>query len=93
MYILGRVISALFEIINLLIIARVIISWIQPNPGDMRWRKVIMTIYNLAEPILGPIRSLLPQGGILGLDFSPLIALFALNIIRNFLIRIMFFGF
>ena len=88
MYILARTISAIFEILNLLIIGRVIISWVRPNPGDMRWRKVIKFIYDITEPILGPIRELLPSGGILGLDLSPIIALFALSIIRNFLINI-----
>jgi len=88
MFILARTISAIFEILNLLIIARVIISWVRPNPGDMRWRKVIKFIYDITEPILGPIRELLPSGGILGIDISPLIALFALSIIRNFLINI-----
>lgn len=88
MFILARTISAIFEILNLLIIARVIISWVRPNPSDVRWRKVITYIYDITEPIIGPIRELLPSGGILGLDLSPLIALFALSIIRNFLINI-----
>jgi YggT family protein len=54
----------------------------------MRWRKIIKFIFDVTEPILGPIRELLPRGGILGIDVSPLIALFALSIIRNFLINI-----
>jgi YggT family protein len=88
MFILARTISAIFEILNLLIIGRVIISWVRPNPGDTRWRKVIKFIYDITEPILAPIRELLPSGGILGLDLAPIIALFALSIIRNFLINI-----
>jgi len=87
MYILARIINAAFEIMNILIIARVIISWIQPNPSDQRWRKLIGIVYDLTEPILGPIRDLLPTGSI-GIDFSPLVAIFALSIIRSFLIRI-----
>jgi len=88
MFILARTISAIFEILNLLIIARVIISWVRPSPSDMRWRKIIKFIYDVTEPILGPIRDLLPSSGILGIDVSPLIALFALSIIRNFIINI-----
>lgn len=87
MYILARIINALFEIFNILIIARVIISWVQPNPSDERWRKLIRLVFNLTEPILGPIRELIPTGSI-GIDFSPLVAIFALSIIRSFLIRI-----
>lgn len=88
------VLSAFFEILNLMIIGRVIISWVRPNPSDRRWRKVIKFVYDVTEPILGPIRKLLPRGGILGIDISPLIAIFALNIIHNFirntLLRLMF---
>lgn len=85
MFILVRIISAVFEILNLLIIGRVIISWIRPNPSDARWAKVIKFIYDVTEPILGPIRELLPRGGILGIDISPLIAIFALQIIHGFI--------
>lgn len=87
MYILARIISAAFEFFNILIIARVIISWVQPNPSDQRWIKLIRLVYDLTEPILGPIRELIPTGGI-GIDFSPLVAIFALSIIRSFLISI-----
>ena len=85
MFILARTISAIFEILNLLIIGRVIISWIRPNPSDVRWRKVIKFIYDVTEPIVGPIRELLPKGGILGIDISPLLAIFALQIIHGFI--------
>ncbi|TDO83427.1 YggT family protein [Halanaerobium saccharolyticum] len=85
MFILVRIVSAVFEILNLLIIGRVIISWVQPNPSDMRWQKVIKFIFDATEPILGPIRELLPSGGILGIDISPLIAIFALQIIHGFI--------
>lgn len=87
MYILARIINAAFEIFNILIIARVIISWVQPNPNDERWIKLIRLVYDLTEPVLGPIRELIPTGSI-GIDFSPLVAIFALSIIRSFLIRI-----
>lgn len=90
MFIFAKTINTIFEILNFLIIARVIISWVKPSISDMRWKKVIRFIFDVTEPILGPIRELLPSGGILGIDFSPLIALFALSIIRNFLISIVF---
>lgn len=85
MFILVKLTNAIFEILNLLIIARVLLSWFRPNPGDMRMRKVIKFVYDVTEPILGPIRELLPRGGILGIDISPLIAIFALQIIHGFI--------
>lgn len=90
MYMLARIINTLFTILNYFIIARVIISWVRPNPSDERWRKLIRLVYDITEPILGPIRQLLPTGS-LGVDFSPLIALFALSVVRRFVIRLLIY--
>ncbi|RQD73621.1 MAG: YggT family protein [Halanaerobium sp. MSAO_Bac5] len=90
MYMLARIINTLFTILNYFIIARVIISWVRPNPSDQRWRKLIRLVYDITEPILGPIRQLIPTGS-LGVDFSPLIALFALSVVRRFVIRLLIY--
>ena len=87
-------VSTIFTVINWLIIFRVIISWVRPDVNNKQWRKFLRIVYNITEPILAPIRRLIPTGNI-GIDFSPLIAIFALQIIRNFLIsllRSMMFG-
>ncbi len=89
MMITYRIIDAAFEIINIMIIIRVILSWLQPTISDARWRKAINLIYKFTEPILEPIRRILPTGSI-GIDFSPLVAIFALSIIRNFIFSILF---
>jgi YggT family protein len=56
-------------VFTVLIIARALMSWVQPSAHNplVRW------VYRLTEPILGPIQSLLPAPG--GIDFSPLIAI------------------
>lgn len=46
---------------------------------------VYQGINRLLDPILNPIRRLLPDTG--GMDFSPLVLLFALELIRRALIR------
>jgi|AntDeeMinimDraft_5_1070356.scaffolds.fasta_scaffold74445_1 YggT family protein len=88
MSILINAVIVLFRILDWLIIGRIILSWIKPNPQDQRLRKAIRFIYQVTEPILAPIRRLLPTGKI-GIDFSPFIAVLALGIIRNFLIQIL----
>ncbi|HKZ69180.1 MAG TPA: YggT family protein [Anaerolineales bacterium] len=55
--------------ITLLIIARAIMSFF---PVD-RDHSVVKLIYDLTEPILAPIRHLLPQTGML--DFSPMVVI------------------
>lgn len=57
------------NIISLLIIARSLLSFF---PVD-RNQVVVKMIYDLTEPMLAPIRNLLPQTGML--DFSPMVAI------------------
>lgn len=81
-------VSTIFTVINWLIIFRVILSWVKPDVNNRQWRKFLRIVYNITEPILAPIRRLIPMGNI-GIDFSPLIAIFALSIIRNFVIGLL----
>ncbi len=68
------------------IFARVILSWIRIGP-DSSFVSIARVIYQVTEPILAPIRRLLPNTG--GLDLSPMIALFLLIIIQNIARRVL----
>ena len=59
----------LLTIYGYIIIARALISWINPNP----YNPLIRIIYAITDPVLEPIRRLLPDMG--GLDISPFVAL------------------
>ncbi len=82
-----KLISNFFYIYNLLILARIMCSWINLN----RYSQFYKYLYMLTEPVLGPFKNLFHSFGLLGsgLDFSPMAAIFALNYIRNFIIRIL----
>ena len=82
-YFLISFISNVFQIINILIIIRVLLSWFNYNAQN----QYIRLLYKTTEPILSPIRNLLSSFN-MGIDISPLIAIFALSLIRNFLIRL-----
>lgn len=73
-------ISLLFQVLSLAIIGRVLLSWIDPM-GNMRISQILR---ELTEPILAPIRSILPNIGML--DLSPLVAILLLNLINQLLI-------
>jgi YggT family protein len=76
LYDLVRIIEVAFRVLELLIIARVILSWIRigyENP-------IVRFIYEITEPILAPIRKLMP--GNIMIDFSPLIAILILQLIE-----------
>ncbi len=73
----GSPLAALINAYSLVVFVRVIISWIQlpPNNPIAHYSRV------LTEPVLEPIRKLLPASG--GLDFSPLILLLLLQFIAR----------
>ena len=58
----------------LVIIARVIFSWVRVTPGTPV-ASIYSVIYNLTEPILGPLRRVIPpmRMGAAALDLSPII--------------------
>ena len=62
----------------LLILLRVVLSWMSPTAGG----GFTAFVYQATEPILSPIRRLVPPMG--GLDWSPFVALVLLSIIESF---------
>jgi YggT family protein len=76
-----RFLSILIPILELAIFGRIIMSWIDPGGQNT----VSRIIREITEPIIGPIRKLIPSVGMF--DFSPLIALFLLNILQQFVLR------
>jgi YggT family protein len=73
-------IYALYALI-ILILVRVVFSWISPYPNSSVYRWV----FRVTEPILGPVRRRLPP--VSGMDLSPLVvtlvAYFLIAAIRN----------
>lgn len=73
----------ILTLFTLLIIARVLMSWVQVDP----YHPVAQFIFQATEPFLKPIRDLLPPAA--GLDFSPLIALIILRILGQIIIEML----
>jgi YggT family protein len=72
-------IDILFNVLLFAILGRVLISWIDPQ-GNMRATQILNEI---TEPILAPLRSILPQLGML--DLSPLVAMLLLQLLHSLL--------
>lgn len=92
MFVLANFLTALARVLDLLlafyfwiIILRVILSWVRPDP----YHPLVRFLHAITEPILAPVRRLLP-GGALGLDLSPAIALLIVYFLRGFLVRTLF---
>ena len=87
-------IQALFSITDMLlqlvvyiIIGQVIVSWLVAfnviNTQSNFGRTVLVALDRLTGPIYRPIRRLMPDFG--GIDFSPIVVLLAISIIRKLL--------
>jgi YggT family protein len=66
-----RLIMLVLDIYTWVIIAAAVISWVTPNP----YNPVVRLLRRLTEPVLAPIRRLLPPWKTFGLDFSPMIVI------------------
>jgi YggT family protein len=67
----------LIDVYTIIVFIAVIVSWFQLPPENLVARVIRM----LTEPVLAPIRKLIPPVG--GLDFSPMILLILLRIVRG----------
>jgi YggT family protein len=79
-------INFLFTIFYVLLFANIIFSWIRPNPYHPVYGPIIRFVYAVTEPVLNPVRRLLPTMG--GLDFSPMIVLILARLIQQALVRL-----
>lgn len=91
MFVLGNFLYAVANVLNIalsiylwIIIARALISWVNPDP----YNPIVQFLYRVTEPVLYPIRRMFPYR--MGIDFSPLIVILAIYFLRSFLIRTIF---
>jgi len=71
-----------FALFYIAILIRVVSSWFRMNP----FGRLVRWSYALSEPLLAPIRGVLPTFGMI--DLSPLAAYFLLRVIEAFLFRV-----
>ncbi len=78
-------VDTLFSIAFWVILGSVILSWLMAfnivNAQNPTVRQVRYALERITEPVLSPIRNLLPDLG--GIDISPIIALLILQFLRN----------
>jgi YggT family protein len=74
-------VSYLFNALTLIVIARALLSWVDPGMRSPVGRILV----DITEPLLGPIRRALPSAG--GIDFSPIVLIILLQFIEQFIFR------
>ncbi len=91
MFVLSNFITAIARVIDIIltfymwiIIARALISWVNPDP----YNKIVIFLYRVTEPVLRPIRRIIPRHS-LPIDFAPLIVLLIIIFLQSFLVKTM----
>jgi len=79
----ANVLDIFLTILYWLILIRALISWVNPDP----YNPLVQFLYKTTEPILYPIRKLLPLDFRFGIDISPIIAFLAIMFLKSFLVR------
>lgn len=80
---MGFVVQIIFLVLwlfELALLARVVLSWF---PNVDRSNPIIQLLYDITEPVLRPIREMLPQNSMI--DFSPLVVFLIIQLLMRLL--------
>jgi YggT family protein len=75
------ILALLIDGYTFIVFVAVILSWFRLSPDN----PVVRVTSALTEPVLEPIRKILPGAG--GFDFSPMVLLLGLQLLRRLLFR------
>lgn len=92
MFLMGNLLEALATVIHYvlylymwIIIARAVISWVNPDP----YNPIVRFLYSITDPVLLAIRRRLPLA-FGGIDFSPILVILAIVFLEKFLVASLF---
>ena len=71
---------SLISVYYIVLFARIILSWFPLQPGTAM-ASIASIIYQLTEPVMGPVRRLIPTIGMI--DISPIVVFFGLRILQQ----------
>jgi YggT family protein len=80
---LYNLIFLVLQLFQFILLARVLLSWF---PNIDRSNPIIQLLYDITEPVLKPIREMLPQTGMI--DLSPMIVFLLIYVLMQ-LLRVM----
>lgn len=85
MVLVYNLLSIAFSLYSFILFVRIILSWVSVNP----YNPIIRFITEISDPYLNIFRRLLPPRPGIPFDFSPIIAIFALQLISGIVLRIL----
>jgi YggT family protein len=81
--VLYQVVSLAFQVYILIVVARALVSWVNPDP----YNPIVRFLHNATDPVLDLIRRILPlQFG--GMDFTPIVLLLALSVLQQMILQL-----
>jgi len=88
MFVISNLLIAVAKVVDLaltifmwIVIARAILSWVNPDP----YNPIVRFIHNVTEPVLYQIRKRIPLS-FGGIDFSPILVLLAVIFLQRFVV-------
>ena len=83
---MATLVCSLLQLYLLVLIVRVVLSWFPISP-DGSVATVAGFLYLVTDPVLGPLRRVLPplRMGAMALDLSPIVAFFVISILMGIL--------
>ena len=88
MFVISNLLIAVAKVVDLaltifmwIVIARAILSWVNPDP----YNPIVRFIHNVTEPVLYQIRKRIPLN-FGGIDFSPVLVLLAVIFLQRFVV-------
>lgn len=76
---LAGLVHTLFRLASYLLIARIVMSWLQPRPASDLLRSLVLAVYRLTDPVLDGARRAMPFLRVGALDLSPIVVFLALG--------------
>jgi YggT family protein len=84
LYALAQILDVVIYAYMLVVIARALLSWVNPDP----YNPIVRFLVNVTEPVLYRIRRTIPTT-IGGMDFAPLLLILALYFLKGFLVPVL----
>jgi len=77
-----QILLVALDIYSWVVIIRALLSWVSPDP----FNPIVRLLYQATEPVLRPLRRLLPPHRLGGLDLSPMILIVGIQLLKYVLV-------
>ncbi len=91
MFVVGNVVAGVAHVLDWvlslymwIVIARALISWVNPDP----WNPIVQFLHRATEPLMAPIRR--KMGGAMGLDISPIVVILVILFMQYAVVQSLF---